>query len=292
VGRTVHGVLGTPFLWKWPVEFDYPKGRFRVYPTVYDLRIEPVEAPWSSVGTLTVRGRAGYVKVALNNGPAREMMLDTGATGVVIHKARAVEARAYAPEWESSSIGSIGPRRKSIYWQIDSIRFAGLTVEGAQAFTPTDFGDWQSDQLGNDALDQFRVVVDAARGLIRLERDEIPERVDGYPWGVGISLRRDMDAIRVASVWPDSDAASRGIAVGDVLASVNGRPAMDIPDANLRQMLNRPRNQQVTVEVQPEEGPVKKLVLTSQRYARKRPAVSDASIATSLSVVQPEGSVR
>lgn len=289
VGRKVHGVLGTPFLWKWPVEFDFPKQRFRIYPTEFDLRLQPVEAPWSGVGNLSLRDRAAFIKVALNGGPAREMMLDTGATGLVLHKARAVEAKAYSPEWESTSLGSLGPARKSTYWQIDTLRVAGLTVEGAQAFTPHEFGDWRTDQLGNDALDPFRVLVDTGRGLMRLDRDEVPERVDGYPWGVGLSVRRDMDAVRVVSVWPDSHAAKHGIAPGDILISVNDSPVMELTDASLRQMLNRPRNQQVTVEIRAPEGNTRSLALTSQRYARKRPAPADESLATNLSVVHPDG---
>lgn len=288
VGRTVHGVLGTPFFWKWPVEFDYPKQRFRVYPEEFDLRAEPVEAPWSSVGNLSIRGRAAFIKVALNGGPPIDMMLDTGATGLVLHRARALEAKAYTPEFTSTSLGSIGPTRESTYWQIDTLRVAGLTVEGAQAFTPHVFGDWSTDQLGNDALDPFRVIVDVARKVLRLEREEIPERVDGYPWGVGVTVRRDMDNIRVAGVWPGSDADARGIEPGDVIVSVNGEEATAITDVSLRQRLSPPRNQQVTVEVQPANGAVKTLVLTSQRYARKRPAPSEQSLATSLSVLNAE----
>ena len=32
VGSPVHGVIGTPFLWNWPVQFDYPAQRFRIFP--------------------------------------------------------------------------------------------------------------------------------------------------------------------------------------------------------------------------------------------------------------------
>lgn len=287
VGRKIHGVLGTSFLFQWTTEFDYPAGRFRIHPPEYDLRIEPVEAPWSSVGALTVRKRAAFIKVALNAAAPREMMVDTGATGIVLHDDVARAARAYAPPWNSTSIGSIGPQRKSTYWQLDSVRFAGLTVQGAQAFTPKSFGDWTSNQLGNDALDSFRVTLDTARGLIRLERDVVSERLDGYPWGVGIVFRRDMDAIRVASVWPDSEAAAHGVAPGDVLVSVAGKPAEDTPDHGLRQMLNRPRNQQVQVELRSEDGVERTLTLTSHRYTRRRPAPADGTLATSLSSITP-----
>jgi predicted aspartyl protease len=91
VGCPVNGVIGTPFLWKWPVQVDYPGERLRVFPKEYDLRTEPVESPWSSVGSLTLRGRAAYVKVAINGAQPHEMMLDTGATGIVLSEARAKE---------------------------------------------------------------------------------------------------------------------------------------------------------------------------------------------------------
>ena len=289
VGSAVHGVLGTPFLWKWPVQFDYPAQRLRIFPTTYDLRTEPVETPWSNVGNLLMTDRAAFVQVALNNGTPHRLMLDTGATGIVVDEETALAAKARAAQWRSTSLAAFGPRRNSTYWLLDSIRVAGLTVENAQAFTPHGMGEWRSNQLGNDALDQFRLTVDAARKVFRLERDQMPETFDGYPWGVGVTTRRDMDAIRVSRVAPDSAAAAQGLTAGDQIESVNDNPAAEITDASLRDLLTVPPGYTVTMAVRTEDGERRVLRLKSQRYTRKRPAsAADALAATSLSVVQPQ----
>jgi predicted aspartyl protease len=288
VGSPVQGVLGTPVLWQWPVQFDYPAQRFRILPKSYDLRTEPVETPWSNVGNLIMTDRAAFVQVALNGAAPHRMMLDTGATGIVVDEATAESAKARAAQWSSTSLSAFGPRRDSTYWLLDSIRVAGLTIQNAQAFTPHAMGDWRSNQLGNDALDQFRLTVDASRKVFRLERDQMPEDFEGYPWGVGLTARRDMDAIRVGRVWPGSEAAANGIAAGDEIVAVNDNVAAEITDASLRDLLTQPPGYPVTVEVRSSEGAPRTVQLRSQRYTRKRPATSsDALAATSLSVVQP-----
>lgn len=288
VGVPVQGVLGTPVLWKWPVQFDYPAQRFRIFPTTYDLRTEPVEMPWSNVGALLMTDRAAFVQVAMNGSAPHRMMLDTGATGIVVDEQTAMDVKARAAQWTSTSLAAFGPRKNSTYWLLDSIRVAGLTVQNAQAFTPHGMGEWRSNQLGNDALDQFRLTVDASRRVFRLERDQMPEEFEGYPWGVGFTTRRDMDAIRVARVSPDSPAAAQGIAPGDEVVSVNDNVADDITDASLRDLLTLPPGYAVTLEVRPPDGERRTLKLVSQRYTRKRPSnPADAMAATSLSVVQP-----
>lgn len=289
VGAPVQGVLGTPFLWKWPVQFDYPAQRLRIFPTAYDLRTEPVEVPWSNVGVLLMTDRAAFVQVALNGSTPRRLMLDTGATGIVLDDQTAADVGARAAQWSSTSLAAFGPRKNSTYWLLDSIRVAGLTVENAQAFTPHGMGEWRSNQLGNDALDQFRLTVDATRKVFRLERDQMPRAFEGYPWGVGLTTRRDMDGVRVARVSPDSPASAQGIAVGDQILAVNDSTAADITDTSLRDLLTLPPGYAVTVEIQPAEGAARTLKLVSQRYTRKRPeSAADAFAATSLSVIQPK----
>jgi predicted aspartyl protease len=285
IGFPIHGVLGTPFLWKWPVQVDYPGRRLRVYPREHDIKTEPVESPWSSVGKLVIRNRAAFALASLNNAQPREMMLDTGATGVVISDDRAKEVKAQSAPWQSTFVGAFGPRRESHYWRIATIRLAGLTVENTQAFTPQHLGDWKSDQIGNDALDQFRLTIDAGRCIFRLDRDEIPDSFGNSPWGAGVTIRRDVDAIRVASVWANGDAAAMGIAPGDTLISVDDVDAESINPDTLYDLLNQPRDYVVMVRVKSPDGFLRSVQIRSQRYARKRP--SDA-IATSVSVVQPK----
>lgn len=284
VGCPVNGVLGTPFLWKWPVQFDYPAQRFRVLPKEYDIRTEPVETPWSSVGPLTLRGKAAYVKVAINGAQAHEMMLDTGATGIVLSEARAKEAAAKVARFTSTSVGAFGPKIDSMYWRLDKVRFAGLTVENAQAFTPQALGEWRSDQLGNDALDGFRLTVDAGRGIFRLDRDQLPEYFEDSPWGAGVAVRRDVDGMKVTGVWDGGEAATQGVAPGDTLLSVNDQDAGALAPDDLHDLLEPPPGYTVTLILRSGDSRQRTVQLKSQRYSRRRP--SD-SIATSVSVVQP-----
>jgi predicted aspartyl protease len=292
VGGAVHGVLGTPFLWKWPVQLDFPARRFRVLPRDFDVRTEPVESPWSSVAGFTLRSRAAYIPVALNGGQPHAMMLDTGATGIVITDSRAKEAKARTARVTSTSVGPFGPRRQSAYWILDSVRVAGLTVDNAQAFTPESVGDWRSEQLGNDVLEQFRVTVDAARRLVRFDRDQMaewwPEGAKASPWGVGLVTRRDPNGIRVAKLWPDSDAAAKGIQPGDELVAVDGNEAASVQDGSLNDLLSQPPGYPVAVTVRAADGAERKLDLVSRRYVRKRPSSTDDAIARSLSVIQPD----
>jgi predicted aspartyl protease len=285
VGTPVHGVLGTPFLWRWPVQVDYPARRLRILPREYDLRTEPIESPWSSVGPLAMKKRAAYVKVAMNGALPHDMMLDTGATGIVLSEDHAREAKAKTAHFQSSSIGAFGPRRESQYWRLDTVRVAGLTIENAQAFTPQQLGDWQSDQLGNDALDQFRLTVDASRRIFRLERDQMAEYFENSPWGAGVSVRRDVDGIRIVATWPGGEAAAKGIASGDAVVMVNDQDAGHTEIESLKDLLNQPPGYTVSLSVRTGDGSPRTVLLRSQRYTRKRPT---DSIATSVSVVQPK----
>jgi predicted aspartyl protease len=284
VGCPVNGVIGTPFLWKWPVQVDYPGERLRVFPKEYDLRTEPVESPWSSVGSLTLRGRAAYVKVAINGAQPHEMMLDTGATGIVLSEARAKEAAAKVARFTSTSVGAFGPKIDSLYWRLDRVRFAGLSVDNAQAFTPQDLGEWRSDQLGNDALDGFRLTIDAGRGIFRLDRDQLPQYFEDSPWGAGVAVRRDVDGIKVTGVWDGGEAATQGITAGDTLLAVNDQDATVLAPDSLQDVLDPPPGYAVALSIKSGDGKSRVVQLKSQRYMRRRP--SD-SIATSVSVVQP-----
>lgn len=283
-GQRVDGIIGTPWLWRWPVQFDYPAGRFRVYPQSYDVATEPVEAPWSGTTPLRIQDRAAYVQVALNGGRPRWMMLDTGASGLVIRQETAEKHKARPSPLESWSVGAFGDRRTSKYWLIGTIRIAGLTVENAQAFTPEPWGSWPSEQLGNDALDQFRVTLDAGRRIARLERDTVAARFDSSPWGLGLSVRRAEDGgVVVASVWPASDAAEKGVKAGDELLAVSERAADACDDATLRSHLTSPPGLSVTLTLRAADGSPRELTLTSRRYLQKRPAPADDAIATTIS---------
>lgn len=284
VGTPVHGVLGTPFLWRWPIQVDYPAKRLRILPREYDLKTEPIESPWSSVGPLVLKRRAAYVKVAMNGAQPHEMMLDTGATGIVLSEEHAREAKAKTAHFQSSSISAFGPRRDSQFWLIDTVRLAGLNIEKAQAFTPQQLGDWQSDQLGNDALDQFCLTIDVGHLVFRLERDQMQEYFEDSPWGAGVSVRRDVDGIRVAATWPGGEAATLGISAGDALLKVNDQDAAQVEIDSLKDLLNQPTNCTVSLSVKTGDGAPRTVQLKSQRYTRKRPT---DSIATSVSVVKP-----
>jgi predicted aspartyl protease len=282
-GQRVDGIIGTPWLWRWPVQFDYPAGRFRVYPKTYDVATEPVEAPWSGTTPLRIQDRAAYVQVALNGGRPQWMMLDTGASGLVIREETAEKCKARPSPLESWSVGAFGERRSSKYWLIGSIRVAGLTVENAQAFTPEPWGNWPSEQLGNDALDQFRVTLDATRRIARLERDTVATRFDASPWGLGLSVRREDDGVvKVASVWPASDAAEKGVRAGDELLAVSERAVGACDDVTLRSQLTSPPGLSVTVSVRTADGSPRELTLVSRRYLQKRPAPGDDAIATTI----------
>jgi predicted metalloprotease with PDZ domain len=157
-------------------------------------------------------------------------------------------------------------------------------VDNAQAFTPQDLGEWRSDQLGNDALDGFRLTIDAGRGIFRLDRDQLPQYFEDSPWGAGVAVRRDVDGIKVTGVWDGGEAATQGITAGDTLLAVNDQDATVLAPDSLQDVLDPPPGYAVALSIKSGDGKSRVVQLKSQRYMRRRP--SD-SIATSVSVVQP-----
>lgn len=287
-GRRVDGVLGASFLWRSPVQFDFPAQRLRFYPATHDISKMTADAPWAGHTTLKLKGApnspscAALMRVALNGSAPRWLMLDTGANSLVLREATAQQVKARSAPFGSTSISALGPRRNSKYWLLDSVRVAGLTVENVQAHTPIPWGDWTEEQLGTDALDQFRVTIDVSRKIARLERDRVPDRFGDSPWGVGLLVVPGDTGARVTTVRPGSDAALQGIAADDVLEMVDDQEASTLAEEELNGALKPPPGSSVVVLVRSADSGVRRVSLTSRRYVRMRSTTGDGSVATQL----------
>jgi hypothetical protein len=93
--------------------------------------------------------------------------------------------------------------------------------------------------LGNGALRRFNVTFDYSRAEMILE----PNSRTAAPFEFnmsGLALQRaDDGGFTVAKVFENTPGAEVGVLVGDVIAAVDGRPASEIAQEEIREMLER-----------------------------------------------------
>lgn len=105
--------------------------------------------------------------------------------------------------------------------------------------------------IGNGALARFVLTIDFARRVLYLApASKIPPGLDSFDRS-GLVLRWSHPNFTVSGVDTPSPAAAAGILVGDVITSVNGKPARSMTLLGVRAMLSQqPAGTPVTVEIQ------------------------------------------
>lgn len=248
-GHPCDGVIGAPFFARAVVEIDYARGRVVVRDTAgYTYRGPGAELP------LTFEHNHPYVTARLTPAGGTPIegryVIDTGATTAIlvapslVARAKLVES---APRTLRIRLGGVGGVHDARLGRLDRFELGPYALERPigvfRAPGEGTIGSATADgNLGGEVLRRFRLVFDYARARLFLE----PAASFGDPFesdmsGLVLSPREDSTAaLEVILVQDDSPAAERGVAVGDVLESVDGAAIRNSGLVALRERLRAP----------------------------------------------------
>jgi PDZ domain/Aspartyl protease len=232
-GRAIHGTIGFPFFMKYVVEIDYaarvlrlhdpatyvPSGTGERIPIDLSMRVPVLQAEFR------IRGAAIPVRLVLD--------LGTGGYASVLTKPfvdRHAEALASRPSTERLLGTGVGGSIRGRATTLGAMQLGTLTVPNPYVALPAGdqgfFGiSWADGTLGAPVLSRTRLILDYAHQQVMVE----PVTALDAPFEFdksGLSFHADgahFETVVIDDVAAGSPAAQAGIAVGDVLRSVDGR---------------------------------------------------------------------
>ncbi|WP_293905063.1 pepsin/retropepsin-like aspartic protease family protein [Phenylobacterium sp.] len=161
-GRDFQVLIGRDVLSHVVVEADFPLGRARFLASgAYRPPRDAIAVP------LRITGGGPMIPVQVEAAPAVDVLLDTGATGLLaLSNAAARQAGLLAPgrqvsEGHSVSLGGLSPERLAV---AQVVRIGGLALHdvGVQVYAPAANAPAPSGLLGTGLLRQFRMALDLA----------------------------------------------------------------------------------------------------------------------------------
>jgi hypothetical protein len=248
------GVIGASLFRNFVVAIDYDTGRITLqdpkrYVPAKDAVSVPLtlehNMPFAEVTVLGPGGRRIPARVVVDLGVAHQISLNTGTAEGLEPPAGAI--RTIIGQGVGGSVrGQVG--------RIAGVDLGGVIVKDVVATFPDREHQNPAGMkagngiLGDGLLQRFHVAFDYAHNRMLLSPNKAFDQP--FEWDMsGLWLQPEVDdALRVASVVADSAAAQAGLASGEILARVNGKPvaAADLP-ALRRQLRQAGQVLEVTV---------------------------------------------
>ncbi len=242
LGRKIDGVLGNDVLKEFVLEIDYSAGTINLY--------EPRGYRYSGTGKiipLTIDEGLLFVRASVTpQGRApieARFEIDSGSTGAILLNTPFVESHkllATVPKTIQTNSGGVGGTAKMLIGRVNNVRLGRFVIDHPIThFSQAAKGDYASSKydglIGDRILSRFRVIVDYSRRRMILE----PTRHFAEPYEIdmsGMELVTDGDDLLIDDVDEHSSAAEAGVRDGDILVSINGRPAVEFSLDQIRNM--------------------------------------------------------
>jgi hypothetical protein len=227
------GVIGAAIFDSFVVQIDYDEQRIHLHdPETYsppdDVAVLPV----------TFRHRIPFAKVRVTTGEGREIPLevavDLGASHAISLNIDTDERLAVPDKALRTVVGrGVGGEIRGQVGRVGSLAFAGFTfVDVVATFPDAEHQhpggmDSKNGNLGSGMLKRFNVTFDYPNERMLLAPNERFE--EPFEWDMsGMRLEPlATTGLRVEDLIANSPAEKAGLAVGDVVTHVNGRPASE-----------------------------------------------------------------
>lgn len=257
VGRTVDGVLGADIFNRYTVEIDFAAREITLHdPGGY--------LPPHTGETLPVKLTGGrpFVKARIatpGSSPIECLLvIDTGdSSGLSLHTPFVERYHLLSSLRKSlqNSTSGLGGEAKEVLGRVETLELGRVKIKQpvtafAQAARGSTADPGYDGAIGVEILRRFRVTFDYSRQQITLEPNKaFGEAYEADMSGAALTAEgQDFRTFRVVHIAEASPAAYAGLRAGDVITSVDGRPAADLNLAEVRRLFKR-RGQAYTLGV-------------------------------------------
>ena len=248
LGQPIAGILGYDVFQRYVVEIDYAPGLVSFHEPA---RYVPVSG--GEIIPIDIEEQTPFVRVSIlglpDAPPPAKIEFDTGKTGALTLVREFVDAYPPRPGYRRVAItaGALLPGQVPAFvTRIQGLQLGRFTVDDVVTTIVPDreaagVAGTTVGILGGEALKRFRVVIDYSRSRVILfvhEPDAAPFEFDMS----GISLTAQGPDYRdyvVRSVIPESAAAGAGVAGGDHLTAIDGKPARELTLDQIRQLFRK-----------------------------------------------------
>ncbi|WP_296818146.1 aspartyl protease family protein [Brevundimonas sp.] len=241
LGRPLPVVLGKDAFNELIVDVDFPHHRIAFHaPGTFVAPSDAVEVPLSEA-----TGGLRSVPVSIEGRQPVPFDFDIGNGGSLIIFPGYAEEQGLLDGRTSSTVmsGAVGGMREAGIATFSSVTFGGVKLRDVPAVLPPPGpsavdSDRTRGNIGIGVLGRFRLITDYTND--RLWLVPISEAIS-QPFArnrLGLSLRKDADAIVVQYVARNSPASEGGWAQGERIVAIDGVPAADITPEALRDIIN------------------------------------------------------
>ncbi len=249
LGRPFAGIVGHEFFQNLVVEVDPRRPYLRLHdPAQYRYQGQGQRLP------MAIQGDRPYVSVTVTpygHPPMQgRLLVDVGSNGALAVAAGCQLDQLLigkVPQTLERPVISISGPRTVTLGRVQSVTLGTVTIpQPLTVFTAAPQQDCATvvGKIGNQILDQFRVIFDYSRETLILEPLVPLDPQDDYRYDLsGLWLWRDRtlpDALSIRRVFPNTPAATAGIQAGDELIAVDDVPLTPEAIATIRMQLSQP----------------------------------------------------